>query len=114
MKYRKAVLLPTTLTWISSGIKSNRAEELLLSHWCGITGREKSLIVTNTRSLTNKMDEIRLRITKHNLESCVIIKETWLGDNTPNTAIELAEHSLFWAERKALSGKSTGGGVCVC
>ncbi|KAI4883248.1 hypothetical protein NFI96_022287, partial [Prochilodus magdalenae] len=61
-------------------------------------------------SLVNKMDEIRLRITSNNMNSCVvIITETWLNRSVPDAAIELAGHSIYRADRTEASGKSRGG-----
>lgn len=73
-----------------------------------------SLFLMNSRSLVNKMDEIRLRIMSRSMESCVmIITETWLDSNVPDAAIELAGRSVYRADRTAASGKSKGSGVCV-
>ncbi|KAI4875609.1 hypothetical protein NFI96_000891 [Prochilodus magdalenae] len=70
-----------------------------------------SLFLANSRSLVNKMDEIRLRITSNNMNSCVvIITETWLNRSVPDAAIELAGHSVYRADRTEASGKSRGGG----
>ncbi|KAI4881601.1 hypothetical protein NFI96_007439 [Prochilodus magdalenae] len=60
------------------------------------------------------MDEIRLRITSNNMNSCVvIIMETWLNRSVPDAAIELAGHSVYRADRTEASGKSRGGGLCI-
>ncbi|KAI4891004.1 hypothetical protein NFI96_004964 [Prochilodus magdalenae] len=60
------------------------------------------------------MDEIRLRITSNNMNSCVvIITETWLNRSVPDAAIELAGHSVYRADRTEASGKSRGGGLCI-
>uniref|UniRef100_A0A665UD53 Reverse transcriptase domain-containing protein n=1 Tax=Echeneis naucrates TaxID=173247 RepID=A0A665UD53_ECHNA len=73
-----------------------------------------SLFLTNSRSLHNKMDEIRLRITSHKLEYCVlIVTESWLDHNIPDAAIQLAGRAVYRADRTANSGKSKGGGLCV-
>lgn len=41
------------------------------------------------------MDEIQLRIMSRHMESCVmIITETWLDNNVPDAAIELAGRSV--------------------
>ncbi|KAI4884175.1 hypothetical protein NFI96_007457 [Prochilodus magdalenae] len=73
-----------------------------------------SLFLANSRSLVNKMDEIRLRITSNNMNSCVvIITETWLNRSVPDAAIELAGHSVYRADRTEASGKSRGGGLCI-
>ncbi|KAI4883243.1 hypothetical protein NFI96_004646 [Prochilodus magdalenae] len=73
-----------------------------------------SLFLAISRSLVNKMDEIRLRITSNNMNSCVvIITETWLNRSVPDAAIELAGHSIYRADRTEASGKSRGGGLCI-
>uniref|UniRef100_A0A669BZP0 Reverse transcriptase domain-containing protein n=1 Tax=Oreochromis niloticus TaxID=8128 RepID=A0A669BZP0_ORENI len=60
------------------------------------------------------MDELRLRITSRCLDYCVmIITETWLDSFTPDTAIELAGHATFRADRNKESGKKRGGGLLV-
>lgn len=67
-------------------------------------------------SLANTTDELRLWITQKMLTNCniLIFTETWLNDNIPNSAIELAGHNIFRTNRTvADSGKSKGGGVCV-
>uniref|UniRef100_A0A3B3I9A9 Reverse transcriptase domain-containing protein n=1 Tax=Oryzias latipes TaxID=8090 RepID=A0A3B3I9A9_ORYLA len=73
-----------------------------------------SLFLANVRSLANKLDEFRLRIVSRRMDSCVaIITETWLDNNTPNAAVELADRSLFRADRTADSGKGRGGGLAL-
>lgn len=73
-----------------------------------------SLFLTNSRSLNNKMDELRLRITSRCLDYCVmVITETWLDSLTPLSAIELTGHATFRADRTIDSGKKHGGGLCV-
>ncbi|KAI3362186.1 hypothetical protein L3Q82_012510, partial [Scortum barcoo] len=43
------------------------------------------------RSLVNKMDEMKLRIVSAKIDSCVaIVTETWLDNNIPDVAVELA------------------------
>ncbi|XP_063322853.2 uncharacterized protein LOC134622792 [Pelmatolapia mariae] len=60
-----------------------------------------SLFLTNSRSLNNKMDELRLQITSRCLDCCVmIITETLLDSFTPDTAIELEGHATFRADRR--------------
>lgn len=43
----------------------------------------------------------------------MVVTETWLHDNIPDTAVERAAHSPYCADRTADSGKLKGGGVCV-
>ncbi len=73
-----------------------------------------SIFLANTRSLVNKMDDVRLRVTNNRLDSCItVFTETWLHENIPDLAAELAGHSLYRADRTANSSKVRGGGVCV-
>ncbi|KAK7944410.1 hypothetical protein WMY93_000138 [Mugilogobius chulae] len=73
-----------------------------------------SVFLANTRSLHNKMDELRLRSIAHNLDYCIIIiTETWLNQNIPDAVVELAHRTLFRADRTLDSGKSRGGGLCI-
>ncbi|KAI3374501.1 hypothetical protein L3Q82_006316 [Scortum barcoo] len=69
-----------------------------------------SLFLTNARSLVNKMDEMKLRIISAKIDSCVaIVTETWLDNNIPDVAVELAGRSLLRAVRTAVSEKHRGG-----
>lgn len=43
----------------------------------------------------------------------MVITETWLHDNIPDLAMELAGRSLYSVDHTADSGKSRGGGVCA-
>ncbi|KAL6481971.1 hypothetical protein MHYP_G00100510 [Metynnis hypsauchen] len=75
-----------------------------------------SLLLANVRSLENKMDELRTRITtQREIRECcaLILTETWLSDSTPDSAIQLETHSVHRGERTAPSGKNKGGGVCI-
>ena len=73
-----------------------------------------SLLLANARSLNNKMDEIRLRIITKKMEWCVmIVTETWLDVNIPDSAVELEGRSLFRADRTAAAAKNKGGGLAV-
>ncbi|KAI4905306.1 hypothetical protein NFI96_022731, partial [Prochilodus magdalenae] len=61
-----------------------------------------SLLLANVRSLENKLDELRARITSQRevRECCALIfSETWLSE--------------IRGDRTAASGKMSGGGVCV-
>ncbi|KAI3354778.1 hypothetical protein L3Q82_004604 [Scortum barcoo] len=65
-------------------------------------------------SLVNKMDEIKLRIVSAKIDSCVaIVTETWLDNNIPDAAVELAGRSLLRADRTAASEKHRGGGLAL-
>ncbi|XP_049329182.1 uncharacterized protein LOC125790231 [Astyanax mexicanus] len=75
-----------------------------------------SLLLANVRSLENKLDELRARITSQRemRECCALIfTETWLSDKVPDSAIQFETHSVHRGDRTAASGKATGGGVCV-
>ncbi|KAK0154097.1 hypothetical protein N1851_003814 [Merluccius polli] len=75
-----------------------------------------SIFLANVRSLVNKMDELRLRITTNKrIMDCnlLIFTETWLNPSVPDNAINLAERNIFRADRTADSGKSKGGGLCI-
>lgn len=73
-----------------------------------------SLSLANCWSLINKIDKIRLRITSHNMGSCVtVFTETWQDSNIPHRTIELAGHIAYQANRSACSNKGRGGGVCI-
>lgn len=75
-----------------------------------------SLLLANVRSLENKLDELRARITSQReiRECCAyIFCETWLSQNVPDSAVQLETHSLHRGDRTGASGKTTGGGVCI-
>lgn len=75
-----------------------------------------SLLLANVRSLENKLDELRARITtQREIRECcaLIFTETWLSDKVPEDAIKLQTHSVHRGDRTAASGKVKGGGVCV-
>lgn len=69
-----------------------------------------SLLLANVRSLENKMDELRTRIiSQREIRDCcaLILTETWLSDNIPDSAVQLQIH------RTAASGNHKGGGTCI-
>ncbi|KAL0148751.1 hypothetical protein M9458_055929 [Cirrhinus mrigala] len=76
-----------------------------------------TLILSNVRSLENKLDEIQLsRSTEHEARDCCVFvfTETWLNDKTPDSAIQLPGLTCCRADRdSSLSGKTRGGGLCV-
>ncbi len=76
-----------------------------------------SLMLSNVRSLENKLDLIQLsRSTQHETRDCCVFvfTEKWLNDNIPDSAIQLHGHSCCRADRdSSLSGKTHGGGLCV-
>ncbi|KAI3361599.1 hypothetical protein L3Q82_013739, partial [Scortum barcoo] len=62
----------------------------------------------------NKMDEMNLRIVSAKIDSCVaIVIETWLDNNIPDVAVELAGRFLLRADRTAASEKHRGGAVYI-
>ena len=75
-----------------------------------------SIFLANVRSLANKMDELRLRITTNKWimdTNIMIFTETWLNSNVPDSAIDLAERYTLRADRTKESGKTRGGGLCI-
>ena len=76
-----------------------------------------SIFLANVRSLVNKMDELRLRIThSKRLLDCnvMVFTETWLHNDVPDNAIELTGRYTLRADRTADdSGKTRGGGLCI-
>lgn len=75
-----------------------------------------TIFLSNARSIHNKMDEIRLRLTtQRNIANCcsMIFTETWLDYTTPDKAIELAGLTSHRADSTADSGKKIGGGLCI-
>lgn len=61
-----------------------------------------SVFFANTRSLTNKMDELRLEIValKTTKDCCLLIfSEMWLNPSIPDTAVELASRTLHRVDR---------------
>ena len=75
-----------------------------------------SIVLTNARSLANKMDELRLQVATNTTirESCILlITETWLHSLIADSAIQLAGYTAQRQDRTSNSGKSSGGGLCV-
>ncbi|KAI3373312.1 hypothetical protein L3Q82_006611 [Scortum barcoo] len=59
------------------------------------------------------MDEMKLRIISAKIDSCVaIVTETWLDNNIPDAAVELAGRSLLQTDKTAASEKHRGGVKC--
>ena len=86
-----------------------------------------SLLLSNVRSLDNKLDELHLlKETHREWKDCRVFAftETWLQDNIPDAAVQLEGMTAFWVDKHAAtSGKSRGGGpvhlyqqrlVCKC
>lgn len=75
-----------------------------------------SVILSNVRSLKNKIEELRVitRTWHEYRESCfMVFTETWLHRDIPCSLVELDGFSLVRADRDENSGKSRGGGVCI-
>uniref|UniRef100_A0A1A8GH13 Reverse transcriptase domain-containing protein n=1 Tax=Nothobranchius korthausae TaxID=1143690 RepID=A0A1A8GH13_9TELE len=76
-----------------------------------------SIILSNVRSLDNKLDYIRLQqATQREVRDCCvfIFTETWLSDRVPDAAIQLNGLASFRADRNAaLCWKARGGGLCI-
>uniref|UniRef100_A0A8C8EX64 Cyclin-dependent kinase 8 n=1 Tax=Oncorhynchus tshawytscha TaxID=74940 RepID=A0A8C8EX64_ONCTS len=76
-----------------------------------------SILLANVQSLDNKVDEIRARVAfQRDIRDCNVLcfTETWLTGETQSEAVQPASFSTHRADRnKHLSGKKTGGGVCL-
>ncbi len=75
-----------------------------------------SMILSNVRSLRNKMDELRTltRGCFEYRESCIMLfTETWLHPEIPDGLVEIEGFSHIRSDRTVLSGKSKGGGLCL-
>lgn len=75
-----------------------------------------SMILSNMRSLRNKIEELRTnsRICYEYRDSCLMVfTETWLHPDVPNSFVELEGFSLVRADRDETSGKTRSCGVCV-
>lgn len=76
-----------------------------------------AVISGNVRSLVNKMDELEaLTRTRREYRECSIMCfcETWLHEQTPDSAVALPGFHTIRADRDTtMSGKSKGGGLAV-
>ena len=75
-----------------------------------------TLLLANVRSLENKLDELKLRLTtdRQTRNCCVLIfTESWLHSGIPDSAIMLQGLTVHRADRTAASLKTKGGGLCV-
>ncbi len=73
-----------------------------------------SLFIANAQSIVNKIDKLRLRLHSNRIISCAFFfTETWLNQNIPDAAIDLAGQTVYRADRTADSSKDKGGGVCI-
>ncbi|KAK0137741.1 hypothetical protein N1851_026045 [Merluccius polli] len=75
-----------------------------------------SIVLSNVRSIRNKMDELRVH-TRYSHEyreaNILVFSETWLREDIPDSLLELEGFSFTRADREATSGKSRGGGLGV-
>ncbi len=75
-----------------------------------------SILLANVRSLENKMDDLRARISfQWDIRDCNILclTETWLTPMVPDTAVTPSDNfSVLRMDRTAEAGKNKGGGVC--
>ncbi len=75
-----------------------------------------SILLANVRSLENKMDDLRARISfQRDIRDCNIfcLTETWLTPSVPDTAVTPSDNfSVLRMDRTAEAGKTKGGGVC--
>ncbi len=75
-----------------------------------------SILLANVRSLENKMDDLRARISfQRDIRDCNILclTETWLTPTVPDTAVTPSDNfSVLRMDRTAEAGKTKGGGVC--
>lgn len=76
-----------------------------------------SMLLANVQSLENKLRELRARIYfQPDIKICNVIclAETWLSAGVPDHAIAIQGFSIHRSDRDTvLSGKKTGGGVCL-
>ncbi len=76
----------------------------------------QSILLANVRSLENKMDDLRARISfQRDIRDCNIfcLTETWLTPTVPDTAVTPSGNfSVLRMDRTAEAGKNKGGGVC--
>ncbi len=75
-----------------------------------------SILLSNVKSLENKMDDLRARISfQRDIRDCNILclTETWLTPSVPDTAVRPSDNfSVLQMDRTAEAGKTKGGGVC--
>lgn len=73
-----------------------------------------SLYVTNTQSMLQKTYELRLRITTHTVNSCVLFFfKTWLNVGILEEAIEPQGRFVYRSDWTAESGGVKCGGMCI-
>lgn len=75
-----------------------------------------SIFLSNARSLVNKMDEMNLHLAKNNFMwdcSVMVITETWLHLDIPDTAVQLTGRTTHRQDCSKDSSKTRGGGLCL-
>ena len=75
-----------------------------------------SMLLSNARSIVNKIDELNLWISSEKLitDCCIlVITETLLHSLVPDATMELTSRTLFHWDRNTNSGKRKGGGLCI-
>ena len=96
--------------------RGKRAGALVRFRKRGVRSPLPSILLSNVRSLCNKIDELRLLIRTNrdfSLSSVLCFTESWLTESTPDSAAQLTGFQLLRADRDPiLSGKSKGGGIC--
>ncbi|KAL7831369.1 hypothetical protein SRHO_G00308720 [Serrasalmus rhombeus] len=74
-----------------------------------------SLFLANVRALAGKMDELRLWTTTQRwIRECniMIVTESWLNSDIPDTAVELDGRSMFRADRVAEDSDNRNSAIC--
>ena len=75
-----------------------------------------AILLSNVRSLANKMDELQLLLGKNrnlSASSVLCFTETWPCGSIPDSALQLTGLQLVRADRDMdRSGKTRGGGLC--
>ncbi len=75
-----------------------------------------TLFLANVRSLDNKVDLLRLRLSvSTEMRNCAVLclMEPGLNHNMPDSAFQIDGLQLFRADRNHRSRKTRGGGLCV-
>lgn len=96
--------------------RGKRAGALVRFRERGLRSPLPSILLSNVRSLCNKMDELRLLIRTNrdfSLTSVLCFTESWLTEATPDSAAQMTGFQLLRADRDPiLSHKAKGGGIC--
>lgn len=94
--------------------RGKRAGALVRFRERGLRSPLPSILLSNVRSLCNKMDELRLLIRTNrdfSLTSVLCFTESWLTEATPDSAAQMTGFQLLRADRDPiLSHKAKGGG----